>query len=59
MKADVIVFDPQTVRDTTTRENTYSYAEGIDYVLVNGAAVIELGKHSGTCSGRFLHKIRY
>jgi hypothetical protein len=43
MKADVVVFDPATVRDLATYENPHQYAEGFSLVVVNGAAVFENG----------------
>ena len=36
MKADVTVFNPDTVRDAATYEEPAQYAEGISYVMVNG-----------------------
>ena len=57
MKADIVVFDPKTVRDTTTRECPYSYAEGICHVLVNGSLTIDLGEHTHAQAGQFLRKV--
>jgi N-acyl-D-aspartate/D-glutamate deacylase len=37
--ADLVVFDPNRVRDTATVERPNQYAEGIDYVLVGGRVV--------------------
>jgi len=34
--ADIVVFDPETVRDRSTWQNGYQYPEGIEWVLVNG-----------------------
>jgi N-acyl-D-aspartate/D-glutamate deacylase len=34
--ADVVVFDPSTIRDRSTPEQPKEYAAGVDYVLVNG-----------------------
>ncbi len=34
--ADIVIFDPERVRDRATVEHPDRYAEGIDYVLVNG-----------------------
>jgi N-acyl-D-amino-acid deacylase len=50
--ADIVVFDPATVRETTTFEKTKSYPEGIPYTIVNGVVVIDNGKHTGTRPGR-------
>lgn len=44
--ADLLIFDPQNVRDTATFENPHTYAEGFDWVFVNGTAVIEEGERN-------------
>ena len=54
MWADVVVFDPATVRDTSTFEIPNRLAQGMDYVLVNGIPVIDQGKMTGARPGRVL-----
>jgi N-acyl-D-amino-acid deacylase len=54
MWADVVVFDPETVRDLATFENPNQLAVGMDYVLVNGVAVIDNGRMTGELPGRVL-----
>jgi len=49
--ADVVVFDPKTVKDTATYEKPKSYAVGVPYVLVNGVLVIDRGEHTGAKPG--------
>lgn len=44
--ADLLIFDPKNVRDTATFENPHQLAEGFDWVIVNGTAVIEDGKRN-------------
>lgn len=39
--ADVIVFDPERVRDAATYSNPFLFAEGVEWVFVNGRPVIE------------------
>jgi N-acyl-D-aspartate/D-glutamate deacylase len=39
--ADITVFDPRRVKDRATFDQPLQYSEGIQYVLVNGVAVIE------------------
>jgi len=51
---DVVIFDPNTVGDNATFENPLQYANGIEYVWVNGSAVIKNGKHTNSFPGRFV-----
>ncbi|MBN1222647.1 MAG: amidohydrolase family protein, partial [Candidatus Aminicenantes bacterium] len=53
-KADLVVFDPETVRDNADYINNHAYSSGIDYVLVNGKLAIEGGKPNKTLNGRVL-----
>ena len=59
MWADVVVFDPETVRDMATFDNPNRLSEGMDYVLVNGVAVIENGKMTGALPGKILRGAGY
>jgi len=43
-KADLVVFDLETIKDTATFFEPHQHAEGIDYVLVGGAFVKDKGK---------------
>lgn len=52
--ADVVIFDPATVKDNATFENPHQYAEGLSDVLVNGVPVLQAGEHTGATPGRFL-----
>lgn len=52
--ADLVVFNPETIADKATFEEPKQYPIGIDYVLVNGAVVVEKGKHTGVLKGRAL-----
>jgi N-acyl-D-amino-acid deacylase len=54
MWADVVVFDPATVRDRATFDNPNQLSEGMEYVLVNGVPVIDHGKMTGTLPGKVL-----
>ncbi len=54
MWADVVMFDPATVRDLATFENPNQLSEGMDYVLVNGIPVIDQGKMTGALPGQVL-----
>ncbi len=55
-KADLVVFDSNTVKDEATFENPHRYPDGIQHVLVNGSFVIEQGKHKGARPGKVLRK---
>ncbi len=50
--ADVVVFDPARVGETNSFEKPKSYAQGVDFVLVNGVLVIDKGEHTGAKPGR-------
>lgn len=52
--ADVVVFDPATVRDVATFASPHQLAEGVSDVLVNGRPTIAGGKFTGTLAGRAL-----
>ena len=53
--ADIVVFNPNTIRDKATFENPHQYAEGVKYVFVNGVPVIKNGDHTGATPGRVVH----
>jgi N-acyl-D-amino-acid deacylase len=52
--ADVVVFDPKTIRDTATYEKPHQYSEGMKHVFVNGVHVLKDGEHTGAKPGRAL-----
>jgi N-acyl-D-amino-acid deacylase len=52
--ADLVLFNPDTVRDVATFDDPYRYPEGIPYVFVNGQAVVTPEGHSGALPGRVL-----
>ena len=54
MWADVVVFDPATIHDVATYENPNQLSQGMQYVLVNGVAVIDQGKMTGALPGKVL-----
>jgi N-acyl-D-amino-acid deacylase len=55
-KADVVIFDPATVRTNATYDEPRSYPTGIDYVLVNGQVVVDDGVHTGALPGRVVRR---
>jgi dihydroorotase/N-acyl-D-amino-acid deacylase len=54
MWADIVIFDPEKVRDLSTYENPNQLAVGMEYVLVNGVPVIAGGKMTQALPGKVL-----
>ena len=54
MYADITVFDPRTVSDRATFEQPHQPSVGIEYVFVNGQAVLRHGKMTDARPGRGL-----
>lgn len=52
MYADVVVFDPRTIKDHATYADPHRYSTGVAHVLVNGEQVIRDGEHTGAKPGR-------
>lgn len=59
MKADVVVFDPATVKDKADFSHPHQYAEGFRYVLVNGKPALLDGKLTTDRPGRVLYGPSY
>jgi N-acyl-D-amino-acid deacylase len=57
-KADIVVFDPGTVKAPATRRQPKQFPIGIEYVIVNGKVVVDQGKHTGVLVGRALRRGR-
>jgi N-acyl-D-aspartate/D-glutamate deacylase len=56
MKADLAIFDPETVLDQATFEQPHQFPVGIEYVVVNGVTVLEKGEYTDARPGRILRK---
>ncbi len=56
LKADVVVFDPKTIRDVSTYEDPHHYSEGISSVVVNGKEVLRKGVMTGALPGKVLRR---
>jgi N-acyl-D-aspartate/D-glutamate deacylase len=56
LKADLTIFDPETVLDRATFQDPHQYPEGIDTVLVNGVVVLDRGRHTEAKPGVILRK---
>ena len=56
MRADITVFDPDTVIDKATYQDPHQFPEGIEYVVVNGRVTVDDGKYTGALAGKTLRK---
>ncbi len=54
MAADVVVFDPDKIRDLATFEKPHQFSEGVRYVIVNGQVVLDNGNVTDARPGRAL-----
>lgn len=54
LAADIVVFDPVSLNDTATFDEPHQYAEGIEYVFVNGEPALVEGAFTGTLAGKAL-----
>lgn len=54
MAADIAIFDADKIQDTATFAEPMRYAEGIDYLLVNGVLVVDDGKLTNALPGKVL-----
>jgi N-acyl-D-amino-acid deacylase len=56
-KADVVVFDPETISDRATYEKPFQYPAGIHHVFCNGVSVLQEGQHTGRRPGQILIRV--
>jgi N-acyl-D-amino-acid deacylase len=56
--ADVLVFNPETIRDVATYDNPHAYSEGMEWVFVNGKAAVADGKVTPQRHGKLLRRGR-
>jgi N-acyl-D-aspartate/D-glutamate deacylase len=54
--ADVVVFDPERLRDTAEFQDPHQLAEGMEQVIVNGQFAVRDGAFTGARPGRVLHR---
>jgi len=54
--ADLVLFNPNTIKDTATFENPISMAQGIEYVFVNGELSYFEGNVSNERNGSFIYR---
>ena len=53
--ADLVVFNPATVKDNATYEQPHQYSTGIEHVIVNGVHVLDPKGLTGARPGRALY----
>lgn len=53
-KADIAIFDPETIQDHATYADARKYSSGTDYVIVNGKISVENGEYKGALNGKLL-----
>ena len=54
MKADVVIFDPATIKDHATFDKPHQLSTGVRDVRVNGVRVLRNGTHTGATPGRWV-----
>jgi N-acyl-D-amino-acid deacylase len=54
--ADLVLFHPDSIVDKATYENPRQFAEGIDYVIVNGQVLLDQGELKAIRAGKVLRK---
>jgi N-acyl-D-amino-acid deacylase len=54
--ADLVVFDPATVRSLATYDEPRRFPTGIEHVVVDGQLVVDGGVHTGATPGRALRR---
>ncbi len=55
-KADIVIFDPNTIIDKATFETPHQYSEGVEYVIVNGRIAVKEGEFVDARAGVVLRK---
>ena len=56
--ADLVVFDPEMVKDNATFIEPHQYSEGFNYVMVNGKIAVEGDEHTGEIAGKVIRNNR-
>jgi N-acyl-D-amino-acid deacylase len=58
LAADVVVFDPEALRDRATFEAPHTFSEGIRHLVINGQVVLRDGEPQGVKAGQLLRRGR-
>ncbi len=56
--ADLVIFDPATIRSDATVDEPRRDPVGVETVIVNGSVVVDDGRHTGRTPGRALRRGR-
>jgi N-acyl-D-amino-acid deacylase len=54
--ADIVLLDVPNIRVLSDETETRRHPKGVEYVFVNGEAVVEKGRHTGKRPGRVLRR---
>jgi len=54
MRADITIFNPETITDRATYQNPHQYPDGVEYVIVNGKIAVGERGHTGVLAGGVL-----
>ncbi len=54
MRADITIFDPDTILDTATYKDSIRFPKGIEHVVVNGELTVHGGEHTHKRAGSVL-----
>lgn len=57
--ADIVIFDPEKIKDNATFEEPHLLAEGMNWVLVGGVPVIANGERNNINPGRVLRRLTH
>ena len=55
-KADIILFDPETMKDNSDMTRPFEMCTGLEHVMVNGTFALKNGTLTNSLSGRVLFK---
>ena len=56
MKADLVLFNAETVSNNATFTDPKQFPVGIEKVFVNGVLSVDNGKHTGASAGEVIRK---
>jgi len=52
--ADVVIFEPDSIKDHATFKDPHQLSTGMSHVFVNGIQVLSSGQHTGATPGRIV-----